>query len=178
MSNERPESAVARGVGNGLRHIRRLRLITFFAPVGRCDSPVLTGVTGVEQRVRGLQALRRAGIIEQRVRRPCASAIASAHAASPGSRSVVATARLVERSREATTPTGSNRGGAPTRSPAACARALPPNGGGCALRDQPWEQARPGGLTASCLVCNPRGARGVEQCAWASGARPPGLGGE
>jgi len=43
----------------------------------------------------------------------------------------------------------------------------------CALRDAPWEQ-----LTASCLVCNPRGARGVEQCAWASGARPPGLGGD
>ena len=29
------------------------------------------------------------------------------------------------------------------------------------------------GLTASCLVCNPRGAWGVEQSAWASGARAP-----
>ena len=36
----------------------------------------------------------------------------------------------------------------------------------CALRDAPWEQ-----LTASSLVCIPRGARGVEQCAWPSGAR-------
>jgi hypothetical protein len=48
----------------------------------------------------------------------------------------------------------------------------------CALRDAPWEQTRPDGLTASCLVCIPRGARGVEQCAWASGARAPGLGGD
>jgi hypothetical protein len=31
------------------------------------------------------------------------------------------------------------------------------------------KQARVG-LTASCLVCIPRGAWGVEQCAWASGA--------
>src|ERR1700722_19519101 len=37
MSNELPDSAVALAVGNGLRHIRRLRLITVFAPAGRCD---------------------------------------------------------------------------------------------------------------------------------------------
>jgi hypothetical protein len=28
----------------------------------------------------------------------------------------------------------------------------------CALRNEPWEQARPDGFTASCLVCNFRGA--------------------
>jgi hypothetical protein len=38
----------------------------------------------------------------------------------------------------------------------------------CALRDAPWEQ-----LQASCLVRNPRGAWGVEQCAWASDGKAP-----
>src|ERR1700733_15197665 len=38
LSNELPGSAVALAVGNGLRHIRRLRLITFFLhQSGLCD---------------------------------------------------------------------------------------------------------------------------------------------
>jgi len=85
MSNELPESAVALADGNGLRHIRQLRLITLSSPV---------------RRWRLLGASNRAGIIEWRLA-ALSIRLVQLKRPVPGSRSVVDSERIVERSANA-----------------------------------------------------------------------------
>src|ERR1700722_3803453 len=165
LSNELPGSAVALAVGNGLRHIRRLRLITFFLhQSGRCDPQCnhkpqqhLSG---------GIDTFPKS----HRGRYQCWVYPTGDIACGSFTKTVSWSAAGAGVTGVATTPTGSNRGGAATdKSSRLCSGAVP-NGGGCALALD-----RLGARADACARFRRRGrgsgrARHVRARGWGAGA--------